>query len=466
MSLALNEVCSAMGARVVSRGVDRPLAGVSIDSRTIQAGEWFVAIPGPHFDGHHFIAAALAKGAAGLVVQRPVADLPKEAGSWVLQVTDTIAALGALAARWRAIYAAIPAVAITGSNGKSTTKEMIASVVGARGPVLKTEGNFNNLIGLPLSLFRWTPTHRTAVLELGMSAAGEIAALTTILQPDVGLITNVTVAHLETLQSIDNVAAAKGELFATMRRDGTIIVNAEDPWVRAAAEAYPGRRITCGMGNQCDVRFGRMESPDLATTHLTLYVQGRECAVTLPVPGTHNVMNAMAATAVGLALEIAVDEIMARLPHFTPMKMRMERVQLENGVQVINDSYNANPESMQMALRTVAAAKRAGRFMAVLGDMLELGPATVDRHRELGERAVRAGVDRLFVMGAQARAVADGARGAGLPEVALCVAPQIDALQAAVAAEARSGDIVLVKGSRGMQMERVVEFLKQQFGVG
>ncbi|MBI4367237.1 MAG: UDP-N-acetylmuramoyl-tripeptide--D-alanyl-D-alanine ligase [Deltaproteobacteria bacterium] len=466
MDLTVSEVIQATGARLAQRGASDRVRAIAIDSRTFPdhrtvADNWFVAIRGPHFDGHDFVPDAAAKGAAGVIVSRAV---PAPAGVTVLVVADTVTALGAIAARWRAAFARVPCVAVTGSNGKSTTKEMVAAVAAERGAVLKTEGNFNNLIGLPLTVFRWAAEHRTAVLEIGMSAAGEIAALTRIVAPDVGLITNVTAAHLDQLQTVEHVAAAKGELFRTMRPDGTICVNVEDPHVRALAAAFPGRRITYGMQNGCDVQFGRMTTEEFHQADLTLYVRGAEHRLSLPVPGAHNVMNAMAAVAVGLALEVPVEAMLRRLPTFQPMKMRMEHVQLVSGVQVINDAYNANPLSMEAALKTVGAAKRAGRFFAVLGDMLELGPEAARAHRRVGEQAARYGAQRVFASGAHAREVAEGARAGGLAADRVAVIAAMEDLQRAVLTAIQPGDVVLVKGSRGMHMERVVEFLKAEIG--
>lgn len=467
MQLQVAQVVTATRAVTCVAGAGAFVCDVSTDTRTLQAGDWFVAICGPHFDGHAFVATACARGAAGIVVSRDV-DLTaaRARGVWVLRVADTVEALGAMASIWRAQCTDTMCVGITGSNGKSTTKEMVASLATVRGAVLKTEGNFNNRIGMPLTLFRLQPSDKTAVIEMGMNEAGEIAALTRIADPDVGLITNVTAAHLETLRTVENVARAKGELFAAMRPDATIVVNMEDRRVRTLADTFPGRRITFGMGNDCDVQFGRMAAGDLTGMALTLYIRGAEYRTTLPVPGTHNVMNALAAIGVGLALGIAPDAMMARLGAFRPMRMRMERVQLDNGIQVINDCYNANPESMEAALRTVSAAPKAGRLLAVLGDMFELGEAAAVSHRALGTLAVRMGVQRLYLLGAHAGVVAAGAQEAGLAPAAITTSTDdYEAVAGAVLAEARPGDVILVKGSRGMQMERIVDLLKQTIGV-
>ncbi len=475
MELGVEQLLQATHAQIVRRGDATQVHGVRIDSRRFLPGAWFVAIPGAHFDGHHFVQDILHHGAAGVVVaasqQAQFAGWVQTANTvgqspWIVQVPDTIMALGAIAAAWRRHCTDVAVVGITGSNGKSTTKEMIASIASARGSVLKTEGNFNNLIGMPLTLFGLTVEHRTAVIEMGMSGMGEIAQLTTLLNPDVGVITNVTAAHLETLRTIDNVARAKGELFAAMRSDALIVVNAEDPWVCKVAEPFAGRKITFGMKNGCDVQFGRMHSDGLAGSEISLYVRGQEYRTHLTVPGTHNVMNALAATAVGIALDIPADAIMERLPQFTPMRMRMERVQLSNGVQVINDCYNANLESMHAALRTVGAAKRAGRFIAVLGDMLELGDQSASHHRELGQLAKRYGVEQLYVAGQHAGDVCAGALDAGMATAQVHNAGMDKAaIQHQLTNVVQQGDVVLVKGSRGMQMEHIVEGLKRTVGV-
>lgn len=463
MQLAVKQLIEGLGATVHARGDVADVVSVSIDTRTLQAGDWFVAIAGPHFDGHDYLQIALQKGAAGIVTTR-AGDYDAGRPYWHLQVADTVVALGQIAAAARTECVDTSFVGITGSNGKSTTKEMVASIATARGSVLKTEGNFNNLFGMPLTLCGLQGSEATAVIEMGMSAAGEIRQLTEILRPDIGVITNVSAAHLETLQTIENVAAAKGELFATMPSGGTIIVNAEDPWVMQHAAHFSGSRITYGMQNTCDVQFAHSATTNLTNTVLSLSVHGTAYETCLPVPGVHNVMNALAATAVGVALDIPVATIMERLAEFTPMRMRMERVQLENGVQVINDSYNANPDSMRAALRTISAAKRAGNFYAVFGDMLELGDSAHEQHRALGADAVASGAGGVFATGDQADAVAAGAQDAGLAGDQVYTG-DVDALSRVLLDRVQSGDVVLVKGSRGMHMERVVEHLKTQCGV-
>lgn len=458
MKLLVTDIVNATGAKILQKGSAEAVTGVSIDTRTIKNGDLYLAIKGSHFDGHDFIDQAIEKGSTCVVSEKPVS----QKSVTLLQVNDSVKALGDIAADYRKKHKTT-IVAVTGSNGKSTTKEMIYSALSSTRKVVKTEGNFNNLIGLPLQVLRLTDQYDVAVFEMGMNAPGEIKRLAEIASPDVGLITNVNPAHLEKLHTVENVAKAKGELFEGMRKDGTIIINAEDPWAVKLGNAYPGNKIRFGMQNDCDVQFGRLMSEGLDKTDMTFYVKGREYAMRLPVPGVHNVMNALSAIAVGVALKIQVTMMITGIEHFTAMKMRMERIQLLNGVQLINDCYNANPSSMFAALRTIGSAKRAGRFIAVLGDMLELGDSAIEKHRELGVNAAKFGVSKLFTVGNHAKDVETGAFSNGLKSVV--VEKDVESLKKTILNEVKTGDIVLVKGSRGMKMEQVVEYLKNEIGV-
>ncbi len=465
MRIAIDDIIASTGGTLIQRGNAAACDGVSIDSRTIAGGNLFVAIRGAHFDGHDFISEAVAKGAPAVVMGHDDGNVDVPQGTSVIRVSDTLRALGALAAWWRNRFD-VTCVAITGSNGKSTTKEMAAAMVNPLGPVLKTEGNFNNLIGLPLTVFRWEDRHGIAVLEMGMNAPGEIERLTRIARPHIGVVTNVTAAHLEKLRTVEQVAKAKAELFETMDGKGTAVVNDEDPWVRAMGERFPGRVISFGMQNGSTVQFRHMVSEGLESTELTLRIGDEERTVHLPVPGTHNVMNALAAFAIGYALGLNFDTMIENFTGFKPMALRFECVQLVNGVRVVNDSYNANPQSMHAAFRTVGAAKRAGRFVAVLGDMYELGDQSTSLHREVGEAAAKAGVNRLFLVGEHARDFAEGASKAGLNNSHVRVADDVESLSPLVMKELRAGDVVLIKGSRAMRMERVADYLKREVGTG
>lgn len=458
---SVKEILDAAAGELVQGGRYEGVTGISIDSRTIENGECFVALQGAHYDGREFAEEAIRRGAK-LIVSLAGVVAPREVG--VINVGDPVRALGDISFKWRENFK-VPAVAVTGSNGKSTTKQMITAALRPMGLILKTEGNFNNLIGLPLTILRWRPEHKAAVLEMGMNAPGEIARLTEIARPDVGLITNVSPAHLEYLDNIENVAKAKGELFETMRRDGTIVVNAEDSWVRKLSKNYRGKVFTYGMQNDCNVRFGRMESRGLDSIDMTIYVEGLETRVRLPVPGAHNVMNAMAAISTAVVLGVSAEEAARHISSFEPMSMRMEKILLSNGVQLVNDSYNANPLSVKEALRTVSGAKKAGRLVAVLGDMLELGKDAPRCHKEVGEAAAGYGVDMLFAFGDHAGEIASGASSGGVSKDRIEVFSDMEKLKGAIFSFIKTGDIVLVKGSRGMQMERVVEYLKDEIGV-
>lgn len=462
MKFMLKDITKATGGHLKSGDSLCECDGISIDSRDVRNGQLFVCIKGAHFDGHAFMRDAMAKGAPAIVARRG-ADIPDGAGA--IEVEDTENALGDIAAWWREQFD-VPCIAITGSNGKSTTKEMTAAVVGALGELLKTEGNFNNLIGLPLTVFRWERRHRIAILEMGMNATGEIKRLAEIARPDVGLITNVTAAHLERLHTVEAVACAKGELFDVMAGRGVAIVNNEDPWIRKIAASYGGKKILFGMRNDCDVRFLNMETEGLDSIKLSVAVMEKEYHFTLPVPGTHNVMNALAAISIGVAIGIDPAIAIDNLVKFRPMAMRFERIQLANGVRVVNDSYNANPESMRAAFRTVGSAKRAGNFIAAIGDMLELGDASRDLHRGIGEDAVKMGVDRIYVLGNFSDYVVEGAIGGGMDPSSIVKCKDAGEMEECLQKDLKAGDVLLVKGSRGMRMERVVDGLKNSIGMG
>lgn len=463
MKFTIDDIARVTRGRLIGRNPETLCAGVCIDTRKMEAGSLFVAIRGAHFDGHDFAADAQKQGAKAIVAKGGKLGPMKIP---VIEVSDTLKALGGIAAWWRRKFS-VPTAAITGSNGKSTTKEMTAAIADVLGGVLKTEGNFNNLIGLPLTIFRWNENHRAAILEMGMNAKGEIKELTEIADPTIGLITNATAAHLEKLHTVDAVASAKGELFDAMGRGATAVINGEDGRVMKIGKNRAGRKIIFGMQNGFDIQFLHMETENLDSMKIKVSIFGTEHEFCLMAPGAHNVMNAMAAIGIGSALGIESCAIVEALAKFRPMSMRFERVQLSNGVRIVNDSYNANPESMKAAFRTVGSARRAGRFIAALGDMLELGKASEALHREVGAEAIGMGVDKLYVLGDFAVEVAAGARESGLnnSDVIICTGGAVE-MGRLIENELRAGDVLLVKGSRGMKMERVVEYLKNEIGTG
>ncbi|MBI5503352.1 MAG: UDP-N-acetylmuramoyl-tripeptide--D-alanyl-D-alanine ligase [Deltaproteobacteria bacterium] len=435
---------------------------VGTDSRSARAGDLFFCLKGENFDGHDFIAAAAAAGVAAVVCEkgRAVAGLPVA----FLEVADTLRALGDLAAAHRRRFT--PAiVAVTGSNGKTTTKEMLRAILAEHfgaDHVLATQGNLNNLIGVPLTLFRLGAEHRAAVIEMGMSIPGEIARLVEITAPAVGLITCVASAHLEGLGSIEGVARAKGELFAGLPDGAVAVVNADDPQVVAQAPRFAGRRVYFGIGDgdvAADVTASAIRCGIIDASSFEIHAGGLGAAVTLPVGGRHNVHNALAAVAASLAIGVPLATAAAGLGKLVPPPMRLSAERLANGVTILNDVYNANPGSMLAALTTLGGAD-APRRMVVLGEMRELGPTSAVLHAQVG-RAVAAIEPALFcASGAFAESFAEGAREAGLAAERVRVCARHEDAAAAVAEAWRAGDAILVKGSRGAAMEHVVEALR------
>ncbi|MCB1906225.1 MAG: UDP-N-acetylmuramoyl-tripeptide--D-alanyl-D-alanine ligase [Rhodocyclaceae bacterium] len=432
--------------------------GIATDSRSVAAGQLFVALRGERFDGHGFVEAALARGAAAAVVDQHWFDgAPEAARAWpLLVVGDTRSALGDIARRWRACFE-IPVIGVTGSNGKTTVKEMCAAILRAQAAldgadpatsVLATEGNLNNDIGLPLTVSQMAPQHRFAVIEMGMNRPGEIARLASIAAPTVAVVTNAQRAHLEGMGGIDAVAEEKGAIYGGLRPDGIAVINADDP------HADLWRRQSSGFACRS---FGVAHAADIHATYI-LKGHGAELSVHTPaatfelalqVPGRHNVLNALAATAATLAAGAAVEAVRRGLESFRGTKGRLERKAGVNGAVVIDDSYNANPDSLIAGIDVLAATP--GRTILVLGDMGEVGSNSAQLHDEVGGYAKSAGVDQLFALGEMsevaARNFGEGGRHFGRPE------DLVSALRNAMNADT----VVLVKGSRFMRMERIVD---------
>ncbi|HEU4385952.1 MAG TPA: UDP-N-acetylmuramoyl-tripeptide--D-alanyl-D-alanine ligase [Anaeromyxobacteraceae bacterium] len=436
--------------------------GVSTDTRKPMAGACFVALRGERFDGHDFLAEAARAAAACAVVAESRAEALPGTGLPLLAVPDTLAALGALA-RWHRNRFRIPLVAVTGSNGKTTTREMVAGILAARGPVLKSEGNLNNEVGVPLTLFGLAPEHQAAVVEMGMSHPGEIARLAAIAEPQVGVVTNAGPAHLEGMGSIDAVADAKGELYLGLSPGGIAVASADDARMLRRAQASGRHLITFarGRGRRGDVVVLETVSHGEDGLCFLLGIGNRELTVRLSLVGEHNAQNAAAAAAAAVALGCSDKEIVTGLASVRPVGRRLRLERLASGVFLVDDCYNANPLSMGAALDTLRAlaAARGGRPVAVLGDMLELGAAEAASHGELGAAAARAGLGWLAAFGPRSRATAEAARTGGLAGDAAFHTEDLAALTAFVKERLRPGDVLLVKGSRGMKLERLVEAL-------
>jgi UDP-N-acetylmuramoyl-tripeptide--D-alanyl-D-alanine ligase len=454
----MNEADRQVLERLQGRLFSMEIKGVSIDSRTIKEGELFVAIRGDRFDGHDFVPDAIRKGAWGALVERPALKQRYAVLSGlrnVIPVEDTLVSLQEMSLLHRKQFS-IPLVAITGSNGKTTTKEMLASILQQNGEVLRTEGNLNNHIGVPLMLFRLNERHRAAIIEMGMSGLGEIGALTRLAVPTVGVITNIGPAHLQFLGDMDTVARAKGELLQGLHSGGTAVLNADDRYFGTLRSKFPGRILSFGLAAGVDVRADNIrQGPD--HTDFALQAGGRSLHVRIRAVGRHNVSNALAAAAVAIALDLPLETAQRGLEEFRPVALRSE-LREQKGVAIIADCYNANPGSMQAALEMLSSLRSGrGKLIAVLGDMLELGEAGPEAHREVGRTASQLGVDVLITVGDLGAQAADGARKAGMGKERVIEAGTTSRAAAVLREIARPGDTVLVKGSRGMKLEAVLE---------
>jgi UDP-N-acetylmuramoyl-tripeptide--D-alanyl-D-alanine ligase len=458
-----DEILAATGGKVIREGATSVFGEVVTDSGKVTKGSLFVALKGERHDGHQFVEAAARGGAACLVVHREIGAAHVE-NATVVRVPDTLRALGDLA-HFRRERIAPKVLAITGSNGKTTTKEMIAaifekaSVNGQRlsGKVLKTEGNFNNLVGLPLTLLRLRPEHRIAVVELGTNHPGEIKRLAEIADPNVGMITTIAAAHLQGLNSLAGVAREKGALYRSVQRGGMIAVNLDDPWVRRLAARFKGKKVTYGRAGQ--VRAEASQMLNARGIRFTLRAGGQRKRVQLKLCGQHNLANAVGAAAIAYGQGLSLDAIRRGLESVKPYAMRMQ-VETWKGVGIINDAYNANPASMQAALQTLAEIECGGDKIAVLGDMLELGAQSRKQHFELGKQIGRVGINRLYLLGKEADQVRKGALRGGMQKESVVLGKSHGELARMIRERLHKGDWLLFKGSRGMKMETVLRELR------
>ena len=449
--------------------LDREPVDVSIDSRAVEGGALFFALEGAHSDGHRFVADALKRGAFAAVVRTDWAEAHAELSGVLIGVDDPLTALAQLAGWYRRRFT-LPVVAITGTNGKTTTKDMAACVLSSKHRVLKTGASFNNHIGVPLTLLRLSSRHDVAVVELGMSAPGEITALSELVRPSVGVITNVGPAHFEAFESVEDIAAAKGELLSALDETAAAVLNADDPLVMSQRDRFGGRVVGFGIEHPCAFRAEKIVLNGRGRARFSV----RETSAALNIPGRHNIYNALAAMAVGSLFGISPDEAAGALKDAATSPMRME-VTERNGVTFLNDGYNANPVSMRSALETLTdfgfrisdcglkdpknPKSGAGRKIAVLGDMLELGAITPKAHEEVGRVAAARGVDALFCFGAFAKHIRTGAIRAGMTEEAARHFDEKSQVSEILERLLRPGDVVLIKGSRGMRMEEILEKL-------
>ena len=463
MNLRAEEICKATQGRLLTTPTDTAVRNVCIDSRSAAEGSLFIPLKGTQHDGHIFIEDAFINGATGTLVENETVaaqQLQKGFPDRIIVAVDCpLTALGDLAAYWRRKFS-LSVVAVTGSNGKTTTKEMLWNIVSRSRTTMKNPGNYNNLIGLPLSLFALDGSSEVAVVEMGMNAPGEIKRLAEISKPGFGLITNVGPAHLEGLETIEAVAAAKKELFDALCSDDTAIINNDDKHLASFAPNLSCRTITFGI-NKAEVRATSLRNDDCFSTTFDLVINEQSRTITINLMGNHAVSNALAAAAAAHGLGVPIEEIRTGLETFEGVPGRMEVLDI-HGITVINDSYNANPVSMQASLNVLASMKHSRRRIAALGDMLELGKASAAYHRQLGEAAARLRLDRLFVVGEFSLYVQEGACKTGMSDSAVCVCDDVSAVEQKLSRELQEGDALLIKASRKMRMERLIDVLRQK----
>lgn len=453
-SISLSQICGAVQGTLVQGNPDMRICHVSTDTRRLTPGSLFIALRGERFDGHVFVGQAVSAGAAAVMVDTPV-SVPVTAAC--IRVADTLAGLRDLAAWYRSRYD-IPFIAVTGSTGKTSTKEMIAAMLSARYNTHKNTGNLNNEIGLSHTLLSLQETHEASVVEMGMNHAGEITVLSRMAKPTIAVITNIGLSHIGNLGSQENILAAKLEILMGMAPDAPLVINGEDPLLSGAARHMDRPVIRCGFSEGNDVRALDVQLLGEAGSVFTAAAAGAECEMRLYSPGRHSIQNCLCAlgavTAVGLTLAQAAEG----LTRLAAAGMRLAVETTESGTKIINDAYNASPDSVAAAL-SVLMEMPADRHYAVLGDMLEMGSYAEEAHYEIGRKAASSGVDALVAVGELSRHTARGARDAGMDDMNVfhCTeqADGITYLKALLG----SRDAVLVKGSRGMRMERMVDAL-------
>ncbi len=484
---SVKEILQATGGKLLHGKSGLNFRAVSIDSRTIRKGDLFIALGGDRFDGHSFIAEVFRKGASGAVVDRQK-RFDRNAGDKILiGVSDTLRALQEIAHFHRKRFD-IPVVGITGSNGKTTTKEMAASILARKMRILKTEGNLNNHIGVPLTLLTLNRTHRLALVEMGINHRGELKRLCEIARPSMGLITNIGPTHLEFLRNIEGVAKAKGELLQGLDEKSPALLNADDPFTARFRRLARGPVVTFGFGENIDE-----ELPDFQAIGMTPRPRGfffqlnfrhrenipmraglkksrlkrplpegegtaEKIGIQLAVSGRHNVYNASGAAAIATLAGVDPVDIKKGLESFEPVRLRSQMIRWR-GIRILNDSYNANPASMRSALDTLNQIRGAGRAIAVLGDMLELGGRSEAAHREIGREAKKLGIDYVITVGELAGAIGREAVRSGMPKDRVAVCGDLSEGLSVLKKMTRDRDTILVKGSRGMKMEKIVEGL-------
>ena len=460
------ELIRATGGTLLQGRTDSAIHGVSTDTRQLVAGNLYIPLKGANFDGHDFLEEAIAKGAGGLLVEARNAGIlekfsEKTDSGLKIIVEDTLTALGDLARFWRRKVGR-PVIAITGSSGKTTTKEMTAAILGQTFSVLKTEGNLNNLIGLPLTLLRLHQGHDLAIVELGTNSRGEIKRLTEIAEPDIGLVTNIGLAHLEGLKTLECIREEKGDLYGTMSKSGLAVFNADDEFMTPLRRSWPGRTLTYGVTSPADLTASDIAKWGTSGQSFTLNAGTEHSVVQLSASGLHNVYNALAAVALSRASGIGINEISHGLRNFHPVAARFEVHLLPNGAFLVDDTYNANPASVREALKTLQALKGNHRSVVILADMLELGDQAEQLHEAVGVEVAATDAGRLFLKGPLSRSTAAGAVKGGMSEELIIFFEKPEDIVDRILSFTGAGDWILVKGSRRMKMEEIVKKILDQ----
>lgn len=464
------ELINATSGRIIQGDQNHLINKVSIDSRTLTPGDLFFAIIGTRFDGHNFIIEALNKGASGVVVCKDTVSLFQkeeiDKSKIIIEVKDTLSALQDWAKHYKSKFKTFN-ICITGSNGKTTTKEIIAHILSQKFPLLKTSGNYNNEIGIPLTLLQLNDLHKILLLEMGMRGLGEIKTLTNFVPPDLAVITNVGEAHIGLLGSKDNIFRAKSELLQSLNKDGVAVLNKDDPYFLKMLEIVKDKKIiTFGLENKSDIMACNIRMISDRGMKFTLKIKDVEDReIFFPLLGRYNIYNALAASAVAFALEVKSNLIERRLADFKPLDRHMHLNNFDNGIKILNDSYNASPFSVKKALETLVEVAQGHRKIAILGDMLELGEKSDFYHREIGKEVAKLSIDILITLGEGGRIIAYSflENGAKKDQIFSFEKTEKKYLTKKLWNLVRPGDFVLLKGSREMQMEEVLQFWQEEY---